>query len=355
VVSERKCYFFGGQRVALRRDGMVQYIVGDHVGTTSLVLGAQGDKVAESRHFPYGGERWRWPEDSTFPTDYRFTGQRWEQPLGIYIMGARWYDSELGRWISPDTIIPDPANPQSWNRYSYVHNRPLTRTDPSGHITAEEEEEATTIITQLCDTFGICIEIDFGYVPYESPGPDDPVWMWVKGQWELRQLEALRNTVQYANELYWHYVEGEITALDFLAELTDYRASLGSLETFVDDISTVVLGDRGGQVWWRAFSHNVRWPAFALDDSGFSEFHQDNSNQVRHFWYYAHVAYTNSSGLARFGNWLHDRVDPGGTYQDWVLGNAGRGLGVGLQEGTVDFNEIGNWLRREAGEQNSLQ
>jgi hypothetical protein len=48
-------------------------------------------------------------------------------------MGARWYDPDLGRWISPDTIIPDPANPQSLNRYSYVYNRPLIFVDPSGY------------------------------------------------------------------------------------------------------------------------------------------------------------------------------------------------------------------------------
>jgi RHS repeat-associated protein len=101
---------------------------------TSLVLDALGDKVAESRHFPYGGERWRWPEGGTFPTDYRFTGQRWEQPLGIYTMGARWYDPALGRWLSADTLVPDPGNPQAFNRYSYAGGNPVRYRDPSGHF-----------------------------------------------------------------------------------------------------------------------------------------------------------------------------------------------------------------------------
>ena len=39
----------------------------------------------------------------------------------------------LGRWIAPDTIVPDPADPQSLNRYGYVLNNPLRYTDPSGH------------------------------------------------------------------------------------------------------------------------------------------------------------------------------------------------------------------------------
>ena len=40
-------------------------------------------------------------------------------------MGARWYDPYLGRWLSPDPIVPDPANPQSLNRFSYCLNNPL--------------------------------------------------------------------------------------------------------------------------------------------------------------------------------------------------------------------------------------
>jgi hypothetical protein len=39
----------------------------------------------------------------------------------------------LARFISADTIVPDPANPQALNRYAYVLNNPLRYTDPSGH------------------------------------------------------------------------------------------------------------------------------------------------------------------------------------------------------------------------------
>ena len=73
-----KYFFFSGKRVAMDREGVVQYIVGDHLGTTSVVLDNQGSVVAESRHYPYGEERW---SSGTVPTDYRLTGQRSEQPL----------------------------------------------------------------------------------------------------------------------------------------------------------------------------------------------------------------------------------------------------------------------------------
>ncbi len=43
-------------------------------------------------------------------------------------------DPYLNRFISPDSIIPDPANPQSLNRYAYCYNNPLKYVDANGHF-----------------------------------------------------------------------------------------------------------------------------------------------------------------------------------------------------------------------------
>jgi len=61
-------------------------------------------------------------------------GGGWEGVLMDY--KARLYDSNTGRFIQPDTLIPNPADPQAWNRYSYVQNRPMVLTDPTGHRAA---------------------------------------------------------------------------------------------------------------------------------------------------------------------------------------------------------------------------
>jgi hypothetical protein len=56
-------------------------------------------------------------------------------------MGARFYDTALGRWISADTIVPEPGEPQSLNRYSYANNSPLVYVDPSGHKSRKQWED----------------------------------------------------------------------------------------------------------------------------------------------------------------------------------------------------------------------
>jgi RHS repeat-associated protein len=64
----------------------------------------------------------------------RYTGQIADPETGLYFYNARYYNPGLGRFLSPDTLVPTPGNPQSLNRYSYVENNPVKWTDPSGHF-----------------------------------------------------------------------------------------------------------------------------------------------------------------------------------------------------------------------------
>lgn len=52
--------------------------------------------------------------------------------VGLVHMNGRIYDPEIGRFLSADPHVQEPGNLQSWNRYSYVINNPLSLTDPSG-------------------------------------------------------------------------------------------------------------------------------------------------------------------------------------------------------------------------------
>ncbi len=127
--SVRKYYLFGGKRVAMRADNVIYYLHGDHLGSTSLVTDGAGNVVARQLYLPYGAPRWI---SGTLPTDFTFTGQR-ADTTGLMYYRARYYSSYLNRWIQPDTIVPQPGNPQDLNRFSYTRNNPLRYTDPTGH------------------------------------------------------------------------------------------------------------------------------------------------------------------------------------------------------------------------------
>ena len=115
----------------------VYYLLKDHLGSASVITDSTGTVVGEQRYYPYGETRFT---SGTLYTDKLFTGQR-DVGLGIYHYGARFYSPKLGRFLSPDSIVPGAANPQAFNRYSYVLGNPLKYIDPTGHYCVGDDED----------------------------------------------------------------------------------------------------------------------------------------------------------------------------------------------------------------------
>ncbi|MCB8952125.1 MAG: RHS repeat-associated core domain-containing protein [Ardenticatenales bacterium] len=89
---------------------------------------------SRTRYLPFGA--YRTAPTQTF-TDRGFTGQQHNDDLGLIYYNARYYLPGIARFVSADTVVPDAANPQAFNRYAYVLNNPLILTDPTGHIACD--------------------------------------------------------------------------------------------------------------------------------------------------------------------------------------------------------------------------
>jgi RHS repeat-associated protein len=129
-------YFAGAQRIAMRTSTGVEFLLGDHLGSTSLTVDSLGGNPRELRYYPWGGVRYSY---GTTPTDYRFTGQQEVGYIGLYFYNSRFYDASLGRFVSPDSIIPHRQGSQAWDRYAGMNNNPIRYKDPSGHDVCDEE------------------------------------------------------------------------------------------------------------------------------------------------------------------------------------------------------------------------
>jgi RHS repeat-associated protein len=131
VISEY--IYFNARRIA-RRDvsrGNVYYYITDHIGNARVVTNATGGVVEESDYYPFGGER---IITDSLDNTYKFTGlERDGEAASVQDHTLhRQYSPSLARWLSPDPIPGAPDSPQSWNRYAYVLNDPLTYVDPLG-------------------------------------------------------------------------------------------------------------------------------------------------------------------------------------------------------------------------------
>jgi len=114
----------------------VRYLHKDHLGSIDTITDETGAIKERLSFDPHGKRRspaWQAMTGIMSATTKGYTGHEMDDDIGLINMRAREYDPVLGRFLTPDTIIQFPDNGQSYNRYTYVNNNPLSFTDPSGH------------------------------------------------------------------------------------------------------------------------------------------------------------------------------------------------------------------------------
>ncbi|MHC1755242.1 MAG: RHS repeat domain-containing protein [Methanosarcina sp.] len=102
---------------------MKWYLSSDHLGSTSLMVDETGLEVERTDCFPYVKVR------SGGLEKYGFTGQENDADIGLMYYGARYYSPEYRIFIQPNTMLPDPYNPQALNRYAYALNNTVKAVD----------------------------------------------------------------------------------------------------------------------------------------------------------------------------------------------------------------------------------
>ena len=123
----------------------VQWLVPDHLGTPRMVIDQSGSLANVRRHdyLPFGedlsaigGRATSQGYSSNDGVRQRFTGYEMDAESGLNFSHARYQSPVQGRFTSVDPVgaSADVGNPQSFNRYSYVLNRPTNLTDPLGLI-----------------------------------------------------------------------------------------------------------------------------------------------------------------------------------------------------------------------------
>ncbi len=193
------CYVYGptgtlAKRTTINQESNTFYYHTDHLGSTRLVTDSSKNIVTAATYHPFG-------ELSTEEgsEDYLFCGKE-KDSTGLYYYGARYYDPDLGRFMSKDPLPGHFLNPQTLNRYTYCINNPMKYLDPAGlrllsveeeigevespedsHISEDEwETEDESILTiQLDDgrvlTFDVYSQsgnvlVGYGYISSTAPG-----------------------------------------------------------------------------------------------------------------------------------------------------------------------------------------
>jgi RHS repeat-associated protein len=122
-------YSFGQQTVAVRHAAELTWTATNHQGSVSMTINPGDLTVQRKRLTPYGEVRGATP--TAWPGERGFVGGTEDTDAGLVHLGAREYDTGLGKFISVDPVV-DFEDPQQLNAYAYANNSPVTFSDADG-------------------------------------------------------------------------------------------------------------------------------------------------------------------------------------------------------------------------------
>lgn len=121
------------------------YLHFDALGTPLAHTNSSASVIWRGAYEPFGSEAYA---STTTTENQKFAGKELDTDISLYYFGARYHDPLIGRFVSVDKVVGDPAIPQGLNRYSYSVNNPIRYSDPSGNI-----------FDTVLDVIGVAIDI----------------------------------------------------------------------------------------------------------------------------------------------------------------------------------------------------
>src|SRR5690606_12770128 len=102
----------------------------DGLGSVVAATDQSGAVLWRKDYAPYGEQIDSTPDSESIA----YTGKQHDDVTGLTYFGARYYDPEIGRFLSVDPVGFVESNPMSFNRYAYVNNNPYKYVDPDGEF-----------------------------------------------------------------------------------------------------------------------------------------------------------------------------------------------------------------------------
>jgi RHS repeat-associated protein len=106
------------------------YFVKDHLGSVRITFSQDSTVILNAQDYYPFGETMRVLPGNPYQNRYKFTEKERDLETGYDYFGARYYDSELGRWLSVDPLADKYPG---WSPYNYCMNNPLKYVDQDGN------------------------------------------------------------------------------------------------------------------------------------------------------------------------------------------------------------------------------
>ncbi|MDH4318144.1 MAG: RHS repeat-associated core domain-containing protein, partial [Desulfobulbaceae bacterium] len=127
-------YIYGDDLISRDTDEWSYYLYDGTLSTRQLITA--GEVVTDTYTYDAFGNLLNHNGSST--NTLLYGGEQYDPALGFYHLRARYYDQNLGRFITTDSFNGFQNDPQSLHKYLYAHANPVMNSDPSGMVTLKE-------------------------------------------------------------------------------------------------------------------------------------------------------------------------------------------------------------------------
>ncbi len=147
-------YVYGSSKISQSYNGKTQFYLYDSLGKNICALiDSSGEILTNYEYDSFGNSLL---ENNKIKNVYKYCSEQFDEETGLIYLRNRYYDPEIGRFISKDKNFGDLYNPQTLNPYVYVENNPVNFIDPLGFaaLTPEEKEQVILHVNSHSGWFG---------------------------------------------------------------------------------------------------------------------------------------------------------------------------------------------------------
>jgi len=327
VISDTEAVYPYGLDIIAQQQTDRLYYVHDGLGSVRQLVDTTGEIQTNYAYDPFGvplvsGEVYN---------PYEFTGEAWDEEVGLLYLRARYYQPEVGRFITKDPWEGDPRSPATLNLYVYARGNPVNLVDPRGlqpvcvwpcsqPQIVDPDPQLKNVADRLRYFFGIKVgEEDMTFRASQDTVPNLYYVLW--SDWSVEQLNLV-----------------ERAATDFAVKMqggtADFRSKMAPVPVYKREGELVIpfVGRKGG---WTFFT-GVTLPGNYWDWEGGAWMKATIVHELAHFWDFG---FGNEggrlSGEMASGFWTSQWAEcevpreergPAPIVRDWLVGRTTEGL-----------------------------
>ena len=128
VISDTEAVYLYGLDILAQQQSERLYYAHDGLGSVRQLLDSTGDLETNHAYDPFGVP----VVGGDVYNPFQYTGEAWDAEVELLYLRARYYQPEVGRFITKDPWAGDTSRPRTLNGFTYVANNPVNLVDPEG-------------------------------------------------------------------------------------------------------------------------------------------------------------------------------------------------------------------------------